>query len=142
MIMDAQLLASDGQSFATVTGTVASNNAIDLGVSGRDISRGQPVRAIARVTTAFAGGTSIRADLIESDYPDLSTPSTIAQGTPVLTANAGAGASLADLPIPKVSRRYVGFSYLVAGTMSAGKVTAGLVLDTDSGSAFAASTGF
>jgi hypothetical protein len=146
MIMDAQLLASDGQNFTGSTGTLPSTNAIDLGISGqtntgRDISRGEPVRAIARVTAAFTGGVSIKADLVESDSPDLSGFNTIATGAAVTTGSAGLGATLADVPLPKVSRRYVGFSYTVSGTMSGGKVTAGLVLTPDSGSQFAAYTG-
>jgi hypothetical protein len=141
MIMDAQLLASDSQNFNGASGATPSTNAIDLGVGGRDVSRGRSIRAVARVTQAFSGGASIRADVVESDAADLSNATVIATGQAVSTAAAGVGASLADLVIPRTSKRYLGFSYLVSGTMTAGRVTAGLVLDSDSGVQFAANTG-
>jgi hypothetical protein len=137
MILDLQLLASDGQA---VTSTALSANAIDLGAA-RDLGRGQPLRAVAVVTTAFTGGTSIRADLVESDEPDLSPATVLATGRVVATAEAGAGCTLADIVAPPTSRRYLGFSYTVAGAMTAGKVTAGLVSDTDSGRSYPAATG-
>jgi hypothetical protein len=137
MILDQQLLASDGQA---VTATALSANVIDLGAA-RDLGRGQPLRAVAVVTAAFAGGTSIRADLVESDEPDLSPATVLAAGPVVATADAGAGCKLADLVAPSTSRRYLGFSYTVVGAMTAGEVTAGLVSDTDSGRSYPAATG-
>ena len=138
MIMDAQLLPSDAQA---VTTTAPSVNAIDLGVA-RDIGRGAPLRAVAVVTAGFAGGTSIRADLVESDNADLSSPATLVTGNATTTANAVAGRKLADVIVPTTSKRYLGFNYVVSGTMSAGKVTAGLVLDTDANLYHTAHTGF
>ena len=139
MIMDAQLLASDGQA---ITATALSTNAIDLGSGGRDLSRGEPVRAVARAMTAFAGGASIRVDLVESDNPDLSGSSVIFTGPTTTTGAALAGASLFDAPVPKTSKRYVGFNYAVtSGPMTAGSVTSGLVLESDSGAVFPAYTG-
>lgn len=138
MITDALLRPSNAQA---VTVTALSDYSIDLGVA-RDIARGEPMRAIALVTTAFAGGTSIAANLVESDNADLSSSSVLVSGAVVVTAAAIAGKKLADVVIPTTSKRYVGFNYVVVGTHTAGKVTSFVVLDTDSGAFLPANTGF
>src|SRR5688500_13010907 len=126
MIMDALLRPSDAQAVAT---TELSDFSIDLGVA-RDLGRGEPLRAIALVTTAFVDGTSLRADLVESDNADLSSSSIVSQGAVIVTANLTAGAKLLDVVVPRTTKRYLGFNYIVVGTHTAGKVTSGIVKDT------------
>jgi hypothetical protein len=139
MITDAQTKFSDAQ--ALTTGTVVSTNAYDMGVA-RDIGRGRDLRVFANVVTAFLGGTSIQANLIESANSDLSSATVIASGPVVPLASLTAGASLLDIPLPKTSKRYQGIQYVIVGTMTAGAVSAGMAMNTDSNTTFPAVTGF
>ena len=138
MITDAQTRLSNVQ--ALTSGTVASTNSYDLG-KGRDIGRGQPLRMIVTVDTAFAGGTSVTPNIIESDNADLSSPSQIGLGETTLEAGLTAGAKIMDRVLPKTSKRYIGVQYVNSGTHSAGAVSAHIVIDTDSSTQFQANTG-
>jgi hypothetical protein len=53
-----------------------------------------------------------------------------------------AGRRILDVNLPQTSKRYVGLQYVSVGTHTAGAVDAGMVLDTDSGTTFAANTGY
>ena len=139
MIIDAQTRLANAQ--AITTGTQLSENTHDAG-SARDIGRGREIRVIAIVDTSFAGGTSLAANVVESANADLSSPTVIAAGPVIAEASLTAGAKLLDRVLPQTSKRYVGLQFVSVGTHSAGKVTAGLVLDTDSNTAFAANTGY
>lgn len=138
MITDAQTRFSDSQ--AITTGTQLSTNSYDAG-SARDISRGKELRVKVSVTTAFVGGTSLQANIVESANSDLSSASVISTGNVIPIANLGAGATIRDTHIPQTSKRYVGIQYVSVGTFSGGAVFAGIVLDTDSNTYFPANTG-
>jgi hypothetical protein len=132
MYMDAQARPSNGQVVTGAAGTYVSTDSIDLLTAIDNPGRsGTPLRAKAVVTTAFAGGTSIQAQLISSVNSNLSSPSVLASGPVVALANLAAGANLLDVPLPDISDRYLGFQYVTLGTMSAGAVTAGIVGGTD-----------
>lgn len=139
MIFDAQNLFSNKQA---VTTTAVSQNTIDLG-KPRDIGPGEPVNITAAVTTDFAGGTSITFDLIVSDNADLSSPVVLQSNGPVLLANLKAGQKFplrAMIPVnPDRPKRYLGLRYTVAGTMTAGAITAGIVRDLQAADAYNAS---
>jgi hypothetical protein len=139
MYTDAQTRFSDAQ--AVTTGTQLSTNSYDMGIA-RDIGRGRQVRVYANVTTAFAGGTSLQTNIVESVNSDLSSATVIRTGAAIAEAALTAGKVLVDEVLPTTSKRYVGLQYITVGTHTAGNVTAGLVLDTDSGTYFAANTGF
>lgn len=139
MITDAQTQFSAAQ--AVTTGTQLSTNSYDMGVA-RDIGRGRAVRVYANVTTAFAGGTSLQTNIVESVNSDLSSATVIRTGVAIVEASLTAGKVLVDEVLPTTSKRYVGLQYITVGTHTAGNVTAGLVLDTDSATYFAANTGF
>lgn len=132
MLMDAQARPSNAQTVTGAAGTYVSTDSIDLLTAIDNPGRsGQPLRAKAVVTTAFAGGTSLQAQLISSANSNLSSPTVLASGPVVALAALTAGASLLDVPMPDVGDRYLGFQYVTLGTMSAGAVTAGIVGGTD-----------
>lgn len=132
MYMDAQARPSNNQSLAAVAGTYVSTDSIDLLTAIDNPGRsGMPLRAIAVVTTAGAGGTSVQAQLISSVNSNLSSPTVLASGPVVALANLTAGAKLIDVPLPDIGDRYIGFQYVTLGTFTTLGVTAGIVGGTD-----------
>lgn len=136
MVLDKQNTLSAAQA---ITATANSTNTIDLGAPGtvpgggtmkRDAGGGYPVGVLAQVVTTFSGGTSVQAQLVESDSANLSSPSVLNEtaAIPVASLVAGYKFPLGTIP-PGASKRYIGLRYVVVGTPTAGAVTAGLVMD-------------
>lgn len=142
MITDAQLRPSQAQSLAGAAATTVSTNTIDLLSASANIGRGRPRRAFATIVTAFTGGTSVKADFIQSANADLSSPDVLAAGLVVVTANAAIGKKLLDVVIPDNTKRYVGFQYTTVGTTTTGAVSAYVVADTDQQPYLPAVTGY
>ena len=138
MIIDAQTRFSNQQ--ALTTGTELSTNVYDLGVA-RDVGRGAPLRVVVTVDATFTGGTNVTVNIIESANSDLSSATIIAAGTAIVEASLTAGAKLLDRVLPLTSKRYVGLQYVSTGTHGAGKLSGGIVIDSDSGTQFAGNTG-
>lgn len=131
MITDAQNRPSNSQSLAVAAGTTVSTDSIDMLTAARNPGRSGNLRAVVHVITAFAGGTSVQAQLISSANANLSSPTVLASGPVVTTANAVAGAELLDVPLPDSGQRYLGFQYVTLGTHTAGAVSAHIVGGTD-----------
>lgn len=130
MYVDAQARPSNAQ--AVTTGTQVSTDSVDLLTAADNPGRGgQPLRAIVVVTTAFTGGTSLKAQLIQSDNANLSSPDVLYDGAVIAEASLTAGAKLLDVPMPDVTKRYIGFQYVTVGTHGAGAVTGAFVGGTD-----------
>lgn len=135
MITDAQLTFSDAQA---VTVTAASANQIDL-TTARNLARSgaRNMRIVVLVTTAFAGGTSIAATVRQSAAANMGSPDIIAQGPVVALANLTAGKKVLDIPFPDpdpvAAKQYLDLNYTVVGTMTAGALSAYIVLDDEGG---------
>lgn len=140
-ITDAQNRPSNAQSLVGAAATTVSTNSIDLLTANRNVGRSHPMRMQAVVGTAFAGGTSVKAEVIESANSDLSSPTVIATGPTVVTASATAGAEILDVSIPGTTKRYLGVQYTTVGVMSAGTVTAHLLAETDNNTYVTMNTG-
>jgi hypothetical protein len=134
MINDIALRVSTAQA---VTTTAVSVDSVDL-QNARDIGEGQGFYAVFTVGTGFSGGTSIQFEIIVADNGALTTnPTVIAASAVIPVASLGAGRQIVVSineplnPIDAVptARRFLGARYTVAGTMSAGTVTADMVLD-------------
>lgn len=125
MILDKQNLFSDDQA---VTVTADSTNVIDLGIAG--LGKGEPVRLLAQVTTTFDGGTSIQASLVTSDSSTFSGATTLVETAAIAEASllAGYEFGLGGF-MPEEIKRYNKLVYTVVGTMTAGTITAGFLLD-------------
>jgi hypothetical protein len=131
MYMDAQNRPSNDQSLAVAAGTTVSTDSIDMLTAHDNPGRAGHLRAVAVLTTAMAGGTSVQAQLIQSATSDLSAPEVLASGPVVAVADAAAGTKLLDAPLPDTDARYLGFQYVTVGVHTAGAVTAGIVAGSD-----------
>lgn len=126
MITDKLLRVSTDQALTT---TAVSTDTIDLSIA-RDIGEGENLYMNFAVTTALAGGTSVKFETIVSDAADLSSPVVVGSTDAVVTASLVAGYNTAVRINPMVGslgKRYLGARYTIVGTFTAGKVTADIV---------------
>ena len=82
------------------------------------------------VTTAMAGGTSIKFEVITSANANLSSPTVIGSSDAILTAALTLGKNVVVRINPEIAekgQRYLGARYTIAGTYTGGKVTADIV---------------
>ena len=138
MITDKLLRVSEDQA---VTTTAVSTNTIDLGVA-RDMGEGKELFMNFAVTTAFAGGTSVKFEIITSAAAALTSPTVIGSSDAIVTAGLVAGKNVAVALNPQIAstgQQYLGARYTVVGTMSAGKVIADIVETVQDGKKFYAS---
>jgi len=139
MITDALLRVSSAQA---VTTTAVSTDTIDLSVA-RDIGEGMDLYMNFAVTTAMAGGTSIKFEIIQADNAALSSNvQVIGSSDAVVTASLVAGYNTAVRFNPQVAsagKRYIGARYTVVGTYTSGNITADVVTDIQDGKKFYAS---
>ncbi len=132
MYTDAENRPSNVQTVTGTDTTVYSTDVIDLVSASRDLGRGEVLRAYVNVETAYAGGTSIVAELIEhATSTGSSSPTVLATGPVTTVANAIAGAVLLDVVVPRTSKRYISFRYTTVGAVSAGAVSAHILANTD-----------
>ena len=143
MIIDALLQFSGttnpttGQSLALAAGTYTSTNVIDLagvgtGNTARDIGQGGELEIFIEVNTTFAGGTSMQPQLVCADDSAISVNVTpIVVGPVILEAALVAGAQevlhVDRAAMAQVARRYLALQYVLAGTTTAGAVSAFVV---------------
>lgn len=138
MITDKLLRVSEDQALTT---TAVSTNTIDLSIA-RDMGEGQDLFMNFAVTTALAGGTSVKFEVIGSDSADLSSPVVLGSSDAVVTASLVAGYNTAIRVNPQIAskgQRYLGARYTIVGTYTSGKVTADVVMDIQDGKKFYAS---
>ena len=126
MITDKLLRVSEDQALTT---TAFSTDTIDL-LQARDIGEGTPLYMNFAVTTALAGGTSVKFEVVVSDNANLSSPTVIGSSDAVLTAALVAGKNVVVRLNPLIAEkgaRYLGARYTISGTYTSGKVTADIV---------------
>lgn len=131
MNTDKELLCSEKQ--AITADDVSDDSILMTGLLGADRTRN--LRAICQIETAFTpdgSATGITFELIEATDAALTTSITSLHSVAVVNANLLAGTRVIDIPLPKVSKAYLGFRYTTtAGDYTTGAVTAGLVVGTD-----------
>lgn len=145
MIFDAQNTFSDAQA---ITVSTPSTNTIDFGklsrpIKGaanlrRDLGRGGkvPLRLQMVEAALAAGAATLTVDLQTDDNPAFSSPKTVWTSGPIPKASLVAGYVFAIDSLPRgTDERYARINYTVAnGPLTAGKVTAGVVHDTEDNS--------
>ena len=130
MMTDRETTFSNDQ--AVTTGTQDSTDVYDTGLADHpNINTNRELQVLAVVTTAFAGGTSLNAQLVESDASDLSSPTVLAESGVIAEASLTVGTRLLATALPRTSKRYLGMQYVTVGTHTAGTVFAGIVRDID-----------
>lgn len=123
MIFDAANIFSYQQA---VTATAASQNVIKV---AENLGVGEPVFASVHVVEPFVGLTSLNVELQSGDS-DQGPFTVIAQTGVVPLAELQNGKVMRFGSVPQRTGEYLRLNYVVAGTATAGKITAGLVLDT------------
>lgn len=129
-ILSNQNLFSDRQA---LTASAASTNTIDLGPIDagmrRDIGPGKAIPVLLQVVEDFAAGTSVQVSLQVDDNTAFSSAKTVVQtaAIPVATLKAGYQFHLDYIP-RGTDERYMRLNYTVAGTPTAGRITAGITV--------------
>jgi len=133
-LLDIQAMFSDAQA---ITATAVSTNHINTGnkmtaprapaATTGDLGGSGAIPVLVQVVEAFAGGTSLVAELQSSETADFAVAKTIASTPVMAVSDLPVGAKL---PIPVVpvgtSQQYLRMNYVVVGTMTGGKITAGI----------------
>jgi hypothetical protein len=138
MITDKLLRVSDAQALTT---TAVSTDTIDLSIA-RDIGEGEALYMNFAVTTALAGGTSVKFEVISSAAANLGSPTVIGSSDAIVTADLVAGKNVAVRINPQIAsngQRYLGARYTISGTYTSGAVTADVVMNIQDGRSFYAS---
>lgn len=139
MIMDNQLVFSSAQSLITASATVASTNVIDMTVA-QDLGIGDGVaqpKLLVLVGTAFTTTNSGTVNIQFQGSTDSSTFTTYAETGAIAAASLTAGQMVAGLDWPKrllsstALPRYVRMAYVVTNGITAGTITAAVVLNRD-----------
>jgi hypothetical protein len=115
-----------------LTVTAVSTDVIDHQAAG-DLGRAHDARVIVQVPVAFAGGTSIDAQIQTSDVENFGSGVVVLNSSGAIPlASLTAGAVILDVPIASNTRRYTRINYVIVGTMTAGAVDAHFVLNSPS----------
>lgn len=138
MITDREARFSSAQ--AVTTGTQYSTNSYDT-ADGSSIGDGEELWLVANVGTAFAGGTSLAVNVVDSANADLSSPTVLAGSGVIAEASLTAGARILRLRLPSNTQRYVGLQFVTVGTHTAGTINANIVRDADTNRAYSFETG-
>lgn len=132
MILDERTEFLDNVAIPTSAGTSFIGDVIDTTIL-RDLGDGQPIYWYVSLDEAAAGGTSARIELVTSASENLGTPTVLLDtGVVLLAALTPAGKMIFQAALPlegPAYLRYLGIQIIVAGTMSAGKISSGLMLD-------------
>jgi len=134
-----------------VTATANSTNVVDLSLA-RDVGEGEDLYVSFSVGTAFtaAGAATLTPTVVVSAADTLTTPTTLGTGGTIAVASLVAGYTFVIRVNPQLfyssttnsslGLRYLGVIYTVAtGPMTAGTITADVVLDIQDGKKFYAS---
>lgn len=132
MILDKENLFSEDQA---ITVTAVSTNVIDLGADNarNQLDNEKNAEVLCQVTTAFSGGTSVKASLYADDDEAFGSAVLVQESAVIAAASLVAGYQFKlgkGLPrLGAADKRYLRMTYTVVGTFSAGKVMAGLIFD-------------
>lgn len=134
MIRDYENTFSEDQAI-TAPGETDSTNVIDLGLP--NMGDGEPILLECRVTTAFAGGTSVKVSLVSSASSTFNGVTTMAESAVIVAATLTQGYRFAFGSLPAGMLRYNKLVYTGVGTFTAGNIVAGFVMDRDNWRALA-----
>lgn len=129
MILDKQSMFSDRQA---ITSSGASEQTMDLRVSGLNLGFGTKVPLLIQVNEEFTGVQSVQITLQTADSADFSDVTNLAEVN--LTEQGlkagGRPVGLDALPSGRY-KRYLRLFYELNGTATSGKITAGVSMGAD-----------
>ena len=132
MLLDKQNLFSDDQA---ITADAASTNVIKMAGTIKEVANGTPIPLLIQVTEGFTGATSIEIKVQTDDNAAFSSPTTVATTGAIGSSSLVAGYVAAINYVPKGNEGYMRLYYDVTvgsgGSISAGKITAGIVAGLD-----------
>lgn len=116
MILDSQMKLSAAQAF---TATAVTTNAYDTAAAGNDVTIGEPLVMVVKVTTAADFTTTDETysfDVIESASSNLGSANVLARRT--IAASALTASSIHYVPVPQGAKtlRYLGGQATLGGT--------------------------
>lgn len=126
MRLDSQAIFSDAQEITT---SAASTNVVEISKPNGKLSEvafGHDIPLLIQVVEDFAGLTSLKVGVQTSDNEAFSSPETLVEST-LLLADLKAGKKFPIKSVPAGNKGYMRLYYTVAGTATAGKITAGIV---------------
>ena len=123
MLLDAQNLFSEKQDITT--GTIYSTNVVNFGKN--DISF---VPVVIQAVEDFSSLTSLSVLIQTSDNAEFSNPVDLAQSKLEL-AELKAGAKFPITYLPKGNKGFIRLAYVVDGSETTGKITAGAVASNE-----------
>lgn len=129
MLLDMQTLFSDAQKITT---SAASTNVVHTALGKlKEIAFGTPMALLIQAEEDFAGCTSVKVAVQTAEDEAFTTPVVLAETAAIPVAQLKAGYKFPINFMPKGNLGYTRLYYTVAGTASAGKITAGLVAAHD-----------
>lgn len=134
MYIDKLLLLSDEQDIGAGAGTQVSEKSVDLGVA-KNIAAGRPMYVVVVIDETFAGGTSLKIDIVTDTVETLASPTVHVGTMAILQDDLTAGREPIVIPIGQIDsdrEQYLGLNYTDVGVFSAGKVTAFITMDPTS----------
>lgn len=126
MRLDSQAIFSDAQE---ITASAASTNVVEISKPNGKLSEvafGHDIPLLIQVVEDFVGPTSLKVGVQTSDNEAFSSPETLVEST-LLLADLKAGKKFPIKSVPAGNKGYMRLYYTVAGTATAGKITAGIV---------------
>lgn len=128
MYVDKETIFSNDQS---ITVTAASENKYDMGQSTDLVQEilTNGIQICCQVTTAFVGGTALYVVLQTDDNEDFNSPVNLFLTQSLYVGELTTGRAFQMNYLPTNLQRYLRLYYVVNGTMSAGAISAALVLD-------------
>lgn len=123
MLLSANEIFSEDQA---LTASAASTNVIPM----NGAHPGDALKLSVRVTETFSGGTSVAVGLRTDSAAAMSSPVVLWQGPAIAVATLVAGYEFNLPDLPPTVEAYCDLYYTVVGTPTAGKVTAGFVLQS------------
>lgn len=131
MLFDKEALFSDNQD---VTATAVSTNVVCLAKGPlKEVAFGQPIPMAIQVTKTFEGLTNLTVTIETAADEEFSEPVALATTGAIAAAELTAGYTFPINFIPKGNLGFMRAKYIVAGTATAGAITAGVVASNGGG---------
>ncbi len=130
MLLDQQNIFSEAQA---IKSTKASDNVIKMTPAGqlKEVAYGTPKPLLFQVVETFEGATSVKVAVETSETADFSAKVTLTETAAIPGANLVAGYRFPILQVPAGNLGYMRAYYIVDGTATAGKITAGIIAAHD-----------